>query len=91
MVESYPSNVKPYAETTTAQPNLTVNNTSATVPSVPIQSYYYSMPYSTYVDPYTFQTYVYDPKGQYDPSRTNFTYDYSPYYMNSVYMQRYLF
>ena len=76
---------------TTTQPNLLVNNASTTVSSGPIQPNYYPMSsYTTYVDPNTGLTYAYDPNYQYDPSGTGMNYDYSSYYTNPAYVQRYL-
>ncbi len=94
IVESFPSRIKPVEQTTTTtttQPNLLVNNASTTVSSVPIQPNHYPMSYTTYVDPNTGLTYAYDPNWQYDSSGTGMTYDYSSYYTNPAYVQRYLF
>ncbi len=108
MVESFPSKIKPVetttTTTTTTQPKVLVDNSSTVVPSVPEQSSYYPMSYTTYVDPNTGITYAYDPNWQYassgagptyDPnwqytsSGTGPTYDYSSYYTNPTYIQRY--
>lgn len=70
--------------TTTAEPKSVVNNTTTTVPSVPIQSSYYPMPYTTYVDPSTGLAYMYD------SSATGLNYDYSSYYANPAYISKYL-
>ncbi len=75
--------------TTTTQPKVVLQNTSTAVPSVPIQPSYYPMSYSTYVDPNTGQTYAYDPNWQYASPGAGMTYDYSSYYTNPAYIQRY--
>ncbi len=76
--------------TTTTQPKAVVNNSSTAISSVPVQSSYYPMSYTTYVDPNTGLTYAYDPNWQYASSGTGMTYDYSSYYTNPAYTQKYL-
>ena len=94
IVESFPSRIKPVEQitttTTTTQPNPVVNNPSTlAVPSAPMQPSYYPMSYTNYVDPSAGLMYAYDPNWQYDPSGTTMPYDYSSYYTNPPYVQRY--
>lgn len=75
--------------TTATQPKLASTNIPVTIPSVPIQPTYYPTSYGSYVDPTTGITYTYDPNWQYDPSAVGAAYDYSSYYTNPTYMQKY--
>ena len=77
--------------TTTTQPHVAINNSSTAIASVPNQSIQYPMSYTSYVDPNTSLTYAYDPNWQYDPSGTGMAYDYSSYYTNPTYIQRYFY
>ena len=93
IVESFPSRIKPVEQTittTTIQPNPVVNNSSTlAVSSAPMQPNYYPMSYTNYMDPNTGLMYPYDQNWQYDPSGTGMNYDYSSYYANPTYVQRY--
>ncbi len=96
VVESFPSRIKPVEQTTTTttttQPKTVMHNSStAAISSVPAPSSYYPMSYATYVDPNTGLTYTYDPNWQYDPSGAGMAYNYSSYYTNPAYVQRYFF
>jgi hypothetical protein len=93
IVESFPSNVKPAVETTTTtttttQPKLVDNTTPG---AMSLQSSHYPTSYTTYVDSNTGLTYAYDPNWQYNQSGAGMPYDYSSYYNNPAYMQRYYF
>jgi hypothetical protein len=90
VVESFPSNIKPAVETTTTtttstQPKVVVNNPPVAIPSIPIHSAYYA----TYGDPNNGAAYTYDPNWQYNQPVAPVSYDYSSYYTNPAYTQRY--
>ena len=95
VVESYPSKIKSVETTTTTtntQPKVVVNGSSTIVPPMPpVQPSYYPTAYSTYIDPNTGITYAYDSNWPYSSSGTGMNYDYSSYYTNPTYIQRYLF